>query len=281
MKTMRHTFRPAIPYSSIAILSLFGLGLVLATDDSLPISASGGYFFLILAPLALYHLHRVAASLQFFELSSEGIAAHGLFRRRGLRFAEIEGTRFSRLTGDFVVHAGSVRIAIPAACARFGDLHLSIVTGIWAHQDQQIPEAAPVYILRPSFAERAHAAYAVSAPMFWAGCITGAVGLGSPGVLGLLLTGGALQAAINFHGLRQMLNWYEIRADGLLIHSLWRQQFLPAGEFLTSMVREDSQGRSLELAFFKETIHLRFTLPLPAEELAGMLNHRWTAQASY
>jgi len=281
MGTMRHTFRPAIPYSSIAILSLFLLGLALATDNSLAISSGGRYFFLILVPLALYHLHRISASLQFFELSPDSVTAQGLFRRRRLRFSEIEGTRFSRLTGDFVVHAGSVRIAIPAACARFGDLRFAILTGIWAHQTQDTPEAAPVYILRPSFAERAHAAYAVSAPMLWSGCIASAVGPHSPGLLGLLLTGGALQAAINFHGLRHLLNWYEIRTDGLMIHSLWRQHFLPAGEFLTSMVREDRQGRSLELAFFKETIHLRFTLPLPAEELAGILNHRWTAQASY
>ena len=97
----------------------------------------------------------------------------------------------------------------------------------------------------------------------------------------LLVVGGALQAAMNFHGLRHLLNWYEIRADGLVIHSWWRQQFLPASEFLTSMVRQDQHGRSLDLAFFNQTIRIPLAFPLPAEELAGMLNQRWTAQESY
>ena len=269
------------PVSSIAIVSLFALGLVLVTDESLPLSGAVRYFFLILAPLAIYHLNRIAASLQFFELSPEGIAAQGLFRRRMLSFSAMEGTRFSRLTGDLVVLGGSTRLRVPTTCRRFGDLHFAVLTGIWAQgpQDRQIDVPAPLNcILEPSFAERAHAAYSVAAPILWAGCVSAAV---SPGGSGLLVVGGALQAAMNFHGLRHLLNWYEIRADGLVIHSLWRQQFLPASEFLTSMVRQDQHGRSLELAFFNQTIRIHLAFPLPAEELAGMLNQRWTAQESY
>ena len=281
METMRHTFRPITPVSSIVIVSLFALGLVLVTDDSLPLTSASRYFFLVLVPLAFYHLNRIAASLQFFELSPEGIASQGLVRRRMLSFSAMESTRFCRLTGDLVVEGGSTRLRIPTTCQRFGDLHLAVLTGIWAQrpQDQQIDApASPHCILEPSFAERAHAVYAVSAPILWAACISAAVG---PGVSSLLVIGGALQAAMNFHGLRHLLNWYEIRADGLVIHSLWRQQFLPASEFLTSMVREDQHGRSLELAFFRQTIHIRLAFRLPAGELAGMLNQRWTAQESY
>ncbi|MBY0504272.1 MAG: hypothetical protein K2X03_10195 [Bryobacteraceae bacterium] len=274
---MRHTFRPATPFSSIVTVSLCALGFVLATDDSLPLPAAARAFFVMLAPLALYHLRQVAASLQFFELTTEGLVAHGLLRRRLLRFGKMESASFSRLTGDFVLRGGGYRLSIPVSCARFADLHFALLTGRWAHRRQEMPEPASSFVLRPSLGERAHAAYAVAAPMVWAGCLSWAYVGASP----LFLIAGALQATMNFHGLSHLLNWYEIRADGLVIHALWRRQFLPASEFLTSLVREDAEGRALELAFYKQTIRVRFAFPLPAEELAGILNRRWTAQASY
>lgn len=285
METMRHTFRPATPISSILIVSLFALGLVLGTDDALPLSAAGRYFFLILVPLALYHLQRIATSLQFFELSADGVISHGLFRRRLVRFAELEQVRFSRFTGDFVLHGvGGRRMAIPATCHRFADLHFALLTAFWAHrqpQEQTLAVPEPLLVLRPSLADRLHAAYSVSAPVIWAACVSTAVGPAFWSVWPLFLVGGALQAVMNFHGLSHLLNWYELGADGLVIHSLWRSEFLPANEFLTSFVRDDAQGRSLELAFFKQTVRIRLAFPLPAEEIAGMLNQRWAAQASY
>ena len=286
---MQYVFKPALPVTSLVMVTLLAAGLVLSSDESLSLSAGARLFFLILAPLALYHLHRIAASFQFFELTPQGIAVQGLFRRKTLPYAAIESAKVSPLTGAFQLRGSGIRLTIPTATRRFGDLQFAILTGVWAHQGQekyelvvapQMQQAAGlVYALKPNLAERLHAAYAVAAPVVWAGCLGFAAGPSWFGVMPLLLLGGLLQAAMNFHSLRHLLNWYELRADGLVIHSLLRRQFLPSGEFLTSLVREE--GRTLELAFMKQTVQIRFGFQMPAGELAGMLNQRWTAQASY
>lgn len=284
---MQYIFKPAFPVTSLVMVTLLVAGLVLSGDESLALSTGARLFFLILAPLAIYHLHRIASSFQFFELTPEGVAVQGLFRRKMLPYRAIEHADFSRLTGAFVLRSGAFRLAIPATTQRFGELQFAILTGVWAHQGQEKyefavhrqPVAGPVQALKPGFAERLHAAYAVAAPVIWAGCLGWTAGPAWWGIAPLLLLGGLLQAAMNFHGLRHLFNWYELRSDGLVIHSLLSQQFLPAGEFLTSMVRDE--GRSLELAFMKQTVRIRFGFRMPAEELAGMLNQRWTAQTGY
>lgn len=280
---MRHVFKPALPASSFAIVIAFVAGLVLAGDES--IGADASLFFLILAPLVLFHLRRILASLQFFELTPEGVAVQGLLLRHRLPFGAIGRAHFSRLTGDLVLDGNRVRIAIPTTTAYFGDLQFAILTGVWAHQgvqryeqvvDRQIQQRAEmIYVLKPSLGERVHAGYAMLAPLVWAGCLSG---LAPSNLAPLLWAGGLLQSAINLHSLRHALNWYELRAEGLLIHQGWRKRWLPANEFLTSVVRNNDHGRSLELAFLKETVRIRFGIQMPAEELAGMLNQRWTIQ---
>ena len=286
---MQYVFKPALPVTSLVMVTLLAAGLVLSGDDSLALSSGARLFFLILAPLAIYHLSRIAASFQFFELTPHGIAVQGLFRRKTLAYGAIERATFSPLTGAFLLKGNGIGLTIPATTQRFGDLQFAILTGVWAHQGPQnyelvvapqIRQAADlIYQLKPNLAERLHAAYAVAAPVIWAGCLGLAAGPSWFGVMPLLLLGGLLQTAMNFHSLRHLLNWYELRADGLVIHSLLSRQFLPSGEFLTSIVREE--GRTLELAFMKQTVQIRFGFRMPVGELAGMLNQRWTAQASY
>lgn len=286
---MQYVFKPALPVTSLVMVTLLAAGLVLSGDDSLALSSGARLFFLILAPLAIYHLSRIASSFQFFELTPHGIAVQGLFRRKTLAYGAIERATFSPLTGAFLLKGSGIRLAIPASTHRFGDLQFAILTGVWAHQGQdkyelvvapQIRQAVGlIYQLKPHLTERLHAAYAVAAPVIWAGCLGLAAGPSWSGGMPLLLLGGLLQTAMNFHSLRHLLNWYELRADGLVIHSLLSRQFLPSGEFLTSIVREE--GRSLELAFMKQTVQIRFGFRMPTGELAGMLNQRWTAQASY
>ena len=286
---MQYVFKPALPVTSLVTVTLLAVGLVLSADDSLALSSGARLFFLILAPLAIYHLNRISSSFQFFELTPHGIAVQGLFRRKTLAYGAIEQATFSPLNGAFLLKGSGIRLAIPASTQRFGDLQFAILTGVWAHQGQdrydlvvapQIGQAVGlIYQLKPHLAERLHAAYAVAAPVIWAGCLGLATGPSWSGVMPLLLLGGLLQTAMNFHSLRHLLNWYELRADGLVIHSLLSRQFLPSGEFLTSIVREE--GRALELAFMKQTVQIRFGFRMPVGELAGMLNQRWTAQAGY
>jgi hypothetical protein len=287
---MRHISRPAIPVNSFVIVTLLVAGLVPGWDESVPLSSGARLFFLILAPLAVYHLNRIAASLQFFEVTPEGVAVQGLFRRKSISYAAVERLTFSPVTGDFLVLGRRTRLAIPATTEHFGDLHCAILTGVWAHQgpgdyelvvrEQRPLEPGANCTLQPSLSERVHAIYAVAAPLVWATCLGWNAGHALLSILPMLLIGGALQAVINFRGMRHLLHWYELRADGLVVHSLLRQQFLPASDFLRSLVREDGQGRSLDLAFRHRTIRIRCGFRMPLEELAGILNQRWTAPAS-
>jgi hypothetical protein len=283
---MRHVFKPVTPTSSLVVVTLFAVGLILATDDSLGLSTATRLFFLILAPLALYHLNRIAVSLCFVEITPGGVAIQSLFRRKSLTYAAIREARISALTGDLLIRGGGAKLTIPAATERFGELHFAVLTGLWAHQgqdeyEQLQPSLGLNYTLKPSVFERAHAAYAISAPVLWAACLGWAAGPAWLSTLPLLLVGGVLQAGMNFHGLRHLLNWYEVCEDGVIMHSLLRKRLLPANEFLTSVVRNDAQGRSLELAFLNHTVRIRFGFLVPVEELAGMLNQRWSTQASY
>jgi hypothetical protein len=286
---MRHVLRPAIPVNSLVMVTLFVTGLVLGWDESVPLTSGARLFFLILAPLAVYHLDRIAASLKFFEVTPEGVAVQNLFRRQSIPYRDIEHLRFSRFTGDFLVESRSARLAIPGTTEHFGELHGAILTGVWAHQgpgdyelvvDKQMhPEPEDTCTLKPSLSERVHAVYAVTAPLVWAIALGWTAGPARFDMLPLLLVAGGLQAAMNLRGMRHLLNWYELRADGLVIHSLWRERFLPASDFLTSLVREDGQGRCLELAFSNRSVRIRFGFRMPLEELAGMLDQRWTAPA--
>ena len=274
---MQHVLRPAIPVNSLAMVTLFVAGLVLAWDDSVPLSAGARLFFLILAPLAVYHLDRIAASLKFFEVTPEGVAVQSLLGRRSIPFGAIEHLSFSRFTGDFLVSSRTARLAIPGTTEHFGDLHGAILTGVWAHQGpgdyelvvdaQMHPEPEATCTLRPSLSERVQAIYAVTAPLVWAACLGWTAGPALVSILPLLLVGGGLQAAMNFRGMCHLLSWYELRADGLVIHSLLSERFLPASEFLTSLVREDGHGRCLELAFSNRTVRIRFGFRMPLEEV--------------
>lgn len=285
---MSHLFKTGAPANSIVVVTLFVIGLLLVWDESVHLSPGARLFFLIIAPLAVYHLHRITVSLQYFELTPKGISSRTLLRQRTLPFADIEHVSFSSLTGDLLLESRHARIAIPSTTEHFGELHFAIVTGVWAHQgvgDYELVMGCPFSeetpssdILRPSIFERAHAIYAVSAPVVWATCLAWAAGPAWLTLLPLLLIGGVLQSALNFHGLLYLLNWYELRDDGLVVHSLLKERFLPAGDFLTSVVREDTHGRSLELAFLNRTVRIRFGFRMPVEELAGRLNQRWTPQ---
>ncbi len=266
------------------MLVLFVGGFVIGERDALALVAKA--CFLLLVPLAIFHANRVAASLQFFELTPQGIVSHGLFRQRSLRYNAIRRVEFSRWTGDLVVRGSWTRLAIPSNTHAFGDLRFALLTAVWAHhgpdeyegiiEHQMQAQPHRVYRLKPSFAERAQAAYAVFAPLVWAGGLSWAAGTGWP----ILVLAGAMQAAMSFHSLRHVLNWYELRSDGLVIHSLLRRQFLPAGDFLTSMVGQDAQGHALDLAFIHRTVRIRTGWRLPAEELVALLNQRWTMPAT-
>ncbi len=287
---MSHLFKTAAPANSVVVVTLFVIGVLLGWDESVHLSPGARLFFLIIAPLAVYHFHRIAVSLQYFELTPKGISGRTLLRHRTLPFEDIERVTFSRLTGDLLLETRRTRLAIPSTTEHFGELHFAILTGIWAHQgvgDYELvigspapDEAQSSNILRPSLFERVHAIYAVSAPVVWATCLAWAAGPAWLTLLPLLLIGGVLQSAMNFHGMLYLLNWYELRDDSLVVHSLLKERFLPAGDFLPSMVRDDTHGRSLELAFLNRTVRIRFGFRMPIEELAGRLNQRWTPQES-